>query len=179
MARREYSEETKAAVMAKQECYIYGLRVMGSPHYFYVGSTQYDPQERLKSHLYDVTKGFHKNRHFCNKVRKAGIDNVVCDVLEVTNSLERWVSEKRWIEQLLAQGHRLVNRIHNEIEFEMTDYRTFELSPERWEQAQRLADGPAPPAKRVEWQKLVDMVHAMLRGLVEVGRAHGYHDQRG
>lgn len=91
---------------------IYGLRVTGSDRYFYVGCTGIAVQERWKQHQEYIRAGLNRNRHFVNKVKKVGADNVVVDVLEevATGLHER---EKWWIEYLVANGHKLTNLVHN------------------------------------------------------------------
>lgn len=101
------------------DAYVYGLRDKESLKYFYVGCTKHNPQERLKDHLYQAVTDTHSNKHFANKVKKIGADNVVCDVLETVPQGEQWIAEKQWIERLLLDGHRLVNRIHNELNYEI------------------------------------------------------------
>lgn len=97
---------------------IYGLRAHDSGKYFYVGVTCYRASERLTSHLCDVRRGTHSNKHFTNKVLQVGEDNVVLDVLERPLLAVRWQRESFWIKERLAVGDKLVNRIHNDLYIE-------------------------------------------------------------
>jgi hypothetical protein len=170
MAIRNYSDETKAAV--------YGLRAKDSDLYFYVGCSRHDPQDRLVEHLSQAKGGYHANKHFTNKVKKIGSKNVVCDVLELVQPGEQFVAEKTWIEKLKTNGHNLVNRIHNEIEYEVADYRQ-PLAKEMVEQTYEFINRPTPrikfPIPSIErlLQRLVEeeikTLKALTDYLVEIG----------
>lgn len=99
--------------------YIYGLKEKDADTYFYVGSTKFQPEKRLKSHIYNIKHKLHLNKHFMNKVKKIGFDNVFLDVLQTTTKERRWMVEKQWIELLVKKGHQLVNRIHNGINYQI------------------------------------------------------------
>ena len=72
MAKRVYSDETKAAVMAafnsSDLAYIYGLRDKNSDKYFYVGSTKHTPQRRWRQHQEQLECGNHHNGLFVRTV---------------------------------------------------------------------------------------------------------------
>ena len=168
MARREYSDEIKAQVMAGELTgYVYGLRRSDSDRYFYVGCSKYPPADRLAAHLYAVKNGTHSNTHFANTVKKYEADNIVCDTLEVTTAVSRFEAEKQWIDRLKAEGHRLVNRIHNDVEHRFETYRTYQLPYERWLQVLDTVSKP-PPRKKVKYQPLADELHALLCDLVAI-----------
>lgn len=90
-------------------CYIYGIRDQAKAEYFYVGSTGSSVQTRLKSHLSQVCKGRHRNKHFANKVRLLKAENVTIDTLETVTPEERFTVEYRWINKLRSEGHPLTN----------------------------------------------------------------------
>lgn len=166
--RREYSDETKAQVMDwKAPGYVYGLRHKDSELYFYVGCSKYPPEHRLERHLYQVAAGDHSNAHFANTIKKYGAENIVCDTLEVTTITDRFEAERRWIDELKTEGHRLVNRIHNDIEHRFEAYRTYQLPHERWLQMLDIVAKP-PPTVRPQRQRLADELHALLSDLVSV-----------
>jgi len=168
MARREYSDEIKAQVMANELTgYVYGLRRSDSDRYFYVGCSKYPPEHRLAAHLYSVASGTHSNVHFANTVKKHGAANIVCDTLEVTNAAQRFDAERRWIDKLKAEGHHLVNRIHNDIEHRFNTYRTYQLPYDRWLQILDTVSKP-PPQKRARYQPLANDLHALLCDLVAI-----------
>jgi hypothetical protein len=168
MVRREYSDEIKAQVMALAGAgYVYGLRHTDSDRYFYVGCSKYLSEHRLAAHLYAVESGTHSNTHFANTVKKYGADNIVCDTLEVTTAANRFEAERRWIDKLKAEGHRLVNRIHNDVEHRFDTYRTYQLPYERWLQLLEIVSKP-PPRKKAKYQPLADELHALLRDLVAI-----------
>ncbi len=166
MARREYSDEIKAQVMALAGVgFVYGLRRNDSDLYFYVGCSKYPPTDRLAAHVYAVNNGTHSNAHFANTVKKYGADNIVCDTLEVTTAANRFEAERRWIDKLKAEGHRLVNRIHNDVEHRFETYRTYQLPYERWLQLLDIVSKP-PPRKKARYQPLANELHALLCDLV-------------
>lgn len=109
MAKQTYSEEKKAAV--------YGIRKKDSSAYFYVGCTKHDPLERFENHIYDAIGDRHYNRYFANKIKKYGPENVTFDVLETVRAGEHFDAEKEWIKRLLKAGHKLVNRMHNDVSY--------------------------------------------------------------
>lgn len=166
--RREYSNETKAQVMAWNfPGYVYGLRHKDSDRYFYVGCSKYLPEHRFSSHLYQVKMGAHSNAHFANTVKKLGAENIICDTLEQTTEAERFEAERRWIDKLKAEGHRLVNRIHNDVDHRFDNYRTYQLPHERWLQIVDIVS-KSPPKKKAKYQHLANELHALLGELVEI-----------
>lgn len=169
MARTSYSDETKAAVMAALHFpgYVYGLRHKDSDRYFYVGCSKYSPEHRFNAHLYQVRTGAHSNAHFTNTVKKLGAENIVCDTLEQTTEVDRFEAERRWIDKLKAEGHRLVNRIHNDVDHQFDSYRTYQLPYERWLQMLDIVSKP-PPKKAPKFQKFANELHATLCDLVNV-----------
>lgn len=169
-ARREYSDETKAQVMAWiAPGYVYGLRHKDSDLYFYVGCSKYPPEHRLESHLSRVAAGNHCNAHFANTIKKYGAENIVCDTLEVTTITDLFDAERRWIYKLKAEDHRLVNRIHNDIEHRFETYRTHQLPHDRWLKMLDIIEKP-PPAVNPRRQHLADYLHALLCDLASVAR---------
>jgi hypothetical protein len=152
-------------------CYIYGLRAKDSTELFYVGSTKFLPDDRLKAHLYEVEAGTHKNRHFANKVRKIGLKNVVVDILEEVTEVERWHKEQERIANLVACGVKLTNRIHNGVNFEISDavheYDNYVLTKEKFLLGVKLSQKPPPMAERKENQGILDAMHGILRDTLD------------
>lgn len=173
--RTAHDEATKAAVMAalltgQSVAYVYGLRAADSREYFYVGCTKDDPHERLREHLYQVATGTHSNKHFANKVRVIDAKNVVCDVLETTDILRRWQVEIQWINKLLADGVKLVNRIHNEFHYS-TLGSGGQPTPEQWQRLLKYADGSPMIAKDPRLQRVYDLMHELLRAEIRASEA--------
>lgn len=102
--------------------YIYGLRQKGADKFFYVGCSKYPPASRLSAHIADVMNGRHLNKHFANKVKKIGVGDVEFVTLEKTDEHRRFRAEIKWIDKLKSEGHKLVNRIHNEDEQAYAQY---------------------------------------------------------
>lgn len=148
--------------------YVYGLRHKDSDVYFYVGCSRYDPQSRFDAHIYQVKTGTHSNAHFVNTVKKFGAENVTFDILEEMEAVRRFDVERQWIDKLKADGHKLVNRIHNGLEFHQHSYRTYQLSHDRWLKALDMVSSPPPRARRKDLQELSDMTHAILCDLVKI-----------
>lgn len=96
---------------------IYGLKVKGHSKYFYVGCTSGRCEKRFTDHLSSVKTGHHLNKHFANKIKKYGAENITLEVLQKTYDINKFDIEKDWIIKLLSEGHPLVNRIHNDIFF--------------------------------------------------------------
>lgn len=173
---RDYSPEVKTAVMAaiQNVAYVYGLRVKDEQGYFYVGSTKFDPGARLKAHLYSVKHGSHLNRHFANKVRFVGFSNVVCDTLEETDSLNRWRAEKAWIDKFLADGMKLVNRIHNDIYYGI-DGTGIKSTTEQWERIIASEAVKGVLASDSRRQKIIELIHELSRVQGEARKAIREH----
>ena len=148
----KYSEDTKAAV--------YGLREKGQNKYFYVGCTVHNPQSRLRRHIEEAIGDYHSNKHFANKVKKIGADNIVCDILEETLRGQHFAVEKKWIKKLKADGHKLVNKIHNEPAYRYGYSQ--EPSAETRKKARRFLDGPMP-----EINHPVPEIKQMLQSLLQ------------
>ena len=102
-------------------CYIYGLRPKGG-EVFYVGSTKHDIQDRLKAHLDYIRNGQNNNKYFVNKVNRIGYENIEVVQLEEVTPNDRWIRERDWIQKLLADEVKLVNRIHNDIHYPIESY---------------------------------------------------------
>jgi hypothetical protein len=119
-------------------CVVYGLRAQDSELYFYIGSTKFTAEKRLSTHLDYIRLGYNSNRHLCNKVNKVGPENVVVDVLEDTNPLDRWAREEVWIDKLIANGHPLTNLMHSrdferqETIIDEYDYRSLMITGLLW-----------------------------------------------
>ena len=92
---------------------IYGIRAKDSDVYFYVGSTKFSPDKRLKNHLQYIKGGLNKNRHFTNKVNQVGFDNLIIETLVECGESERWALEDKWIDKLRIEGHPLTNLAMN------------------------------------------------------------------
>lgn len=170
MARRQYSDEEKAVV--------YGLRESGTDRYFYVGCTKHDPEYRKQAHIAQVLSGWHSNRHFANKVKKIGPGNVVCDILEVTELGGQWGAEKRWIDQLKREGHRLVNRIHNDIGYDVLGMAS-PTTKAKYEWAKRFISSPPPKIKgpapiNSQLQSLLNQYHKTIAELTSFLEESGY-----
>lgn len=143
---------------------IYGLRAIDSGLYFYVGSTEKSPLVRLSTHLRDVVNGRHKNKHFVNKVKKLGFDNIACDVLALTDKVNRWDVEKYWIVNLIESGHKLVNRIHNDIQYKITNGK---LSREEYEQLKQILENKVAPINEFE----LELCNTIKAGLDFLGKS--------
>lgn len=135
------------------EAYIYALRERAADKPFYIGSTLY-PNKRLADHLAAVQNGTNANRHFCNTVRKIGLDRVVMDVVEIVPKEARWDAEVDWIKRTVGQGVNLTNRYHNG--FEYTERRKVEeygeeyaLTPEKWHWAKALRESDYQPPTEI------------------------------
>lgn len=96
--------------------YVYGLRGKDDSQYFYIGTTKFSPEKRLKQHLYSVSTDANNNKHFVNKVRKIGMSNIVVDVIETCANSERFEREEFWIKKYLSDGIKLTNLVHNGID---------------------------------------------------------------
>ena len=94
---------------------IYGIRKIGNEHPFYIGCTIHDINARFKQHIYSVSALQHPNKHFQNKVKKIGIDNVEVYVIESVKSGKQFDREEYWIAKYLGDGVKLTNIIHNTI----------------------------------------------------------------
>ena len=92
------------------ECCIYGIREKTETSYFYVGSTKHSAEARFKTHIKDVKRKRHVNKHFQNKVSFVGASNVTVDVLEEVSTQNRFTAEYQWINKLINAGHPLTNR---------------------------------------------------------------------
>ena len=128
--------------MAK--AYIYILKDDAGNAPFYVGSTLY-PEKRKQDHLTAVRLGNNSNKHFCNKVRKVGLDSVVLEVIEETDDVSRWDRESAWIQHYVDAGISLTNRYHNGFEYEVIcdkrdEYDSTELTPEKWMIAESIRE---------------------------------------
>ncbi len=154
-----YSDETKAA-------WIYGLRARNSTQYFYVGCTRESVIERFEQHLYDVKHGFHKNKHFVNKVRKIGFDNIAYDILETVNLSNQFQAERQWIKKLISEGHKLVNRIHNEIHYSLVTER--KLTREEYWMWCKFVELPPPSYSSPFLNELSPLIHETLKAGLEV-----------
>jgi len=113
---------------------IYGLRAKDSDQYFYIGSTRHTANRRLSGHLSAIRHGTKRNRHFVNKANKVGLDNIVVDVLEETTREQQFEREKWWIQDMLAQGVNLVNRVYVDIHPPHKEEQP-PLTEEKWLQA--------------------------------------------
>lgn len=94
-------------------CVIYGLRARDSKTYFYIGSTKFTAEYRLRQHLDYIRTGHQTNRHLAHTVRKIGPDNIVVDVIEEVSPEDRFEREKEIIEAYVRQGNELTNLIYN------------------------------------------------------------------
>lgn len=147
-------------------CYIYGLRAKNSTELFYVGSTKFLPDDRLKAHLYEVETGTHKNKHFANKVKKIGLSNVVVDILEEVTEVDRWRKEQERIANLVRSGVKLTNRIHNGVNFEISDavaeYENYTLTKEKFLLGVKLSQESPPLAEYPRNQGILNALHGVL-----------------
>jgi len=66
-----------------------------------------------------------------------------------------------------------VNRIHNEIEFSVIDYRNFRLSRDRYLQICEFVKQPPPKSSGIIPQNLLDNLHEELRLSLSFDRAIG------
>lgn len=151
---------------------IYGLRRINEQTYFYVGSTRFSADHRFKAHMSDVRLGKHTNRHFVNTVKQTGESNITVDVLQDVDESKRYDAERDWIERLLREGHRLVNRAY--VDFDPYGFSGgaravvyTEMTPERFQMAYECAHSPAPVAKDPSMQKISDGLHDVLRVMVD------------
>lgn len=84
---------------------IYGLRVIGKPEPFYIGSTERDPQVRLRAHLF----GKNANPFIKGIAGIAGRKNVEIEVIDQVPVKRRFVREYQLINQYRARGVKLCN----------------------------------------------------------------------
>lgn len=144
---------------------IYGIRAKNSDLYFYVGSTKYSAEHRLKQHLDYIRLGHNKNRHFVNKINLVGIENLALDTLEECNELSRWEIEYRWINQLLAGGHPLTNiKLNDEysnLVEQRLDYDNYPITLEHIETMYAIYNGEIS----YSGDKLVDALYDLVKKL--------------
>jgi len=85
---------------------IYGLRVLNTNKYFYVGQTIQDVEHRLSKHISDAEKEKHSNK----TLQKLLLNNyVIYDILEFCRTDNKNKRELFWIKKLLSENHPLVN----------------------------------------------------------------------
>lgn len=90
---------------------IYGLRVIGTTEYRYVGKTIKRVSDRFGNHREDARK-YVRPRHVLNWMNAEGVDNIEAKILEACPVGEKEYldyAEKYWISSLLLLGHRLTN----------------------------------------------------------------------
>ncbi len=85
---------------------IYGLRVIGEPEPFYVGSTERDPQVRLRAHCYG-RKG--ANPFVRMRIAASGRKNIQIDVIDEVPVKRRYKREYQLINEYKARGVNLCN----------------------------------------------------------------------
>lgn len=107
--RKQYTDEFRAS---ERMATIYGLRVRGRQHLFYVGVTAVDVDRRLAQHLHEAAAGSHSNLHFANTIKKHGRDNIELEVIKTVPYRDRWVAEKKEIQSRIDAGEPLVNKVH-------------------------------------------------------------------
>lgn len=145
---------------------VYALRDKRKREVFYVGVTAYSADNRLADHLNSVKNGTHLNKHFANKVRKIGAENVECIVLEQPPMAKRWDREREWIERL-SKKHKLTNRIHNGI---MYDALSPEDTAENEKRLRELVSGPKPKSSNKGMQEAIDSAWRYGEAVLRLGR---------
>jgi len=152
---------------------IYGLRQTDDTTYFYVGSTKRTAEHRFKAHLAEVRQGTHKNRHFVNKVKSIGEQNIVCDVLQEIPDALRFDIERTWIQRLIDQGHKLVNRMYVDVDPAVfygslrSDDDCWEMTPKEFFEALRMAYSAPPVMDDPDLQWLARALQDCLRSTLE------------
>lgn len=87
---------------------VYGIRLTGSTEYRYVGMTEYTAARRLAQHRANARRG--RRTPFYDWLRKYEGDVVVVELeLVLTTRQDLGSAEVRWIADLRASGHRLLN----------------------------------------------------------------------
>lgn len=96
------------ASLAHSNWVIYGLRLVGSTEYRYIGLTRQKPSQRLYQHQHPT----HNPKVPVSKWALAHKGEVVMDILEeipVGDEERLYISEMYWISQIRSFGHRLLN----------------------------------------------------------------------
>ncbi|MEI5585406.1 MULTISPECIES: NUMOD3 domain-containing DNA-binding protein [unclassified Agromyces] len=86
---------------------VYGVRTLGSSEYRYVGQTTLSCTKRMSQHLKAAKAG--QKTAFYDWLRKTDDWHIVPLELIWTSLEDLGEAEKRWIVDLRAQGHRLLN----------------------------------------------------------------------
>lgn len=90
---------------SKKVC-VYGLRKLGAKTYFYIGTTNENPEQRALRHLRQAKKGLHENKKLAAILLTS---HFVVDILEVVNERNRWHREYFWLMKYKSEKHKLVN----------------------------------------------------------------------
>lgn len=86
---------------------VYGVRTLGSGEYRYVGQTTLSTTKRMSQHLKAAKSG--RKTAFYDWLRKTDHWHIVPLELIWTSLDDLGEAEKRWIADLRAEGHRLLN----------------------------------------------------------------------
>lgn len=130
--RKRYTDDFRASAVLMLEAAgypdtpgasIYGIYKVGSDVPFYIGSTRYDKERRFYNHISLVKNEAHQNKHFSNKVKKIGIDNVEVRLIHSVENAQQFFAEKELIEWALDCDIKLTNRIYNGISWDIDDSR--------------------------------------------------------
>lgn len=89
----------------KPKAIIYGLRAKSDADYFYIGSTERDPQIRLRAHCF----GHNRNPFVKARIALAGRKNVEIEVIETCAVSRRFKREYAVIGEHKARGVNLCN----------------------------------------------------------------------
>lgn len=105
----------------KEGALLYGFFADGEDVPFYIGSTRHSIRKRAAHHIALVQSNTHSNRHFLNKMRKLGIENVTCIELARICFSDQFNAERVLIKWSLGRGVKLTNKIHNGIDFDVCE----------------------------------------------------------
>jgi hypothetical protein len=156
--------------------YVYVLKAPGSPEPFYVGSTRYTLESRLKQHLGDIRSGRNKNRRFVRKAEQIGLDRIVIEAVHECEPHEQFILEYQTITAMLDKSIPLTNLV---ISGETYGTKVRGAVDEYWsadyliEHIDSLGTEP-PTAFAPRFQPLANQLHAVALQLVaEIERRTG------
>lgn len=143
---------------------VYGIRSKNTTDYFYIGSTKHSLEIRLKGHIDAIKRGNNKNRHFTNKVKRVGIENLVIELIEECAEEIRFIREYEIIGEYLRRGISLTNKVVSARDFELhranEEWDNFQLTPFHVVSIVSALESGVP--------KNGDKLHDAFAGLVEV-----------
>lgn len=156
--------------------YVYVLKAPGSSQPFYVGSTKYTLDTRLKQHLGNIRSGRNKNLRFVRKAEQIGLDRIIIEAVHECESHDQFTLEYQTIAAMLDKGIPLTNLV---ISGDTYGTKVRGAVDEYWsadyllEHIDSLTDTP-PQAEFPNLQPLADALHAIaLRLVAEIERRTG------